>query len=287
MTQTLFRLFLLTILCGGVFTTILRPASALEHDTVYERVMKTKTLRCGYADWSPFIVIDPNTGAVTGAMVDIVEEMGKRLDIKIEWTASVGWGDITTAANSSKIDLFCNTVWTDKAQLQNMSLTRPVYYSPTYAFARADDKRFDNNYAAINDAKTKIVGIDGDTGYITMQKYFPKATMVALPSTSQTAELPLNLGANKADIFLSDISFVDEYNKTNPGKIKRVAGKPLFIMNEVFVTRAGEQQLMNVLDTVLQSLINEGFIADTLKKYEVNSSFAPESDVKLPEKLYQ
>jgi len=276
----LFGLFLTTLQ-----PVIAKPSFALEQDKVYERVMKTKTIRCGYSDWAPFLVIDPNTNEITGAMKDVMEEIGKRLDVKIEWTAVLGWGDITTAANTDKIDLFCNTVWTDKAQLQNMSLSRPVYYSPTYAFARADDKRFDKNYDAINDPNVRIVGIDGDTGYITMQKYFPKATMIALPSNAQTSEMPVNLQTKKADIFLSDISFADEYTKKNPGQIRRVPGKPLFIMNEVFVTRAGEQQLMNVLDTVLISMINDGFIAKTLKDYGVTASFAPEPDVKLPENL--
>jgi len=286
MTRIFSKFLILTVLAGVIFTAAPRASFALEHDKVYERIMKTKTIRCGYADWAPFLVIDPNTNEISGAMKDIMEEVGKRLDVKIEWTAVLGWGDITTAANTDKIDLFCNTVWTDKAQLQNMSLSRPVYYSPTYAFARADDKRFDKNYDAINDPAVKIVGIDGDTGYVTMQKYFPKATMVALSSNAQTAEMPVNLQTKKADIFLSDISFADEYIKKNPGIIKRVEGKPLFIMNEVFVTRAGEQQLMNVLDTVLISMINDGFIAKILKDYGVTASFAPEPDVKLPEKLY-
>ena len=252
------------------------------HDKVYESVMQTKTLRCGYADYAPWIMTDPNTKQVTGIMREVMDEIGKRMGVKVEWTASMGWGEITTAANSGKIDLFCNTVWTDKAQLRNMSLSRPLYYTPTYAYVRVDDVRFDHDYMAINDPKITIAGIDGDSSYIVMQDSFPKATMLALPNTATPSEQILSVLTKKADVFLADPSIFQEYNKSNPGKIRQVKGAPLFVMNEVLVTRAGEQQLMNVINTVLYSLINEGVIARIIHKYGVTTSLAPRPDVDLP-----
>jgi polar amino acid transport system substrate-binding protein len=268
------------------FFLLLAPASAradLKHDIVYENVMRTNTIRCGYADWPPFIVTDPATKAVSGIMKDVMDEIGKRMGLKVEWTAAMGWGDITTAANGGKIDLFCNTVWPDKAQLHNMSLSRPLFYTPTYAYARADDKRFDDNYAAINSPSVTIGGIDGDTSYVTMKDYFPNAKMLALPSEADMPQLLLGIVTKKADIMLGDPSVIRDYDKANPGKIRQVKGKPLFLMSEVLVTRAGEQQFMNALDTVLDLLINEGVIDRTLKKYGVTSSYVPEPTVRLPD----
>lgn len=255
----------------------------LKHDIVYERVMASKTIRCGYAEYGAFLTVDPNTHEVDGIMKEVMDEIGKRTGLKIEWTAPVGWGEITTAANSGKIDLFCNTVWTDKAQLQNMTLTRPLFYAPTYAFVRKGDTRFDNAYEKIDDPKVTIVGIDGDTTYVTMQDNFPKAKMFALPNEVQIAEVITSVVAKKGDVFLSDWSLVDDYEKMNPGKIQRVKGGPLFIMQEVLVTRAGEQQLKNVLDIVIQSLINEGFFDKLFKKYKVRSNYAPRPDVVIPD----
>lgn len=258
------------------------PVQAVEQDRVYDRVMKSKTIRCGYSDWPPFIVTDPNTKRVSGIMKDIMDEIGKRAGLKIEWTASLGWGEIVEAANSNKIDLFCNTVWTDKVQLQNMSITRPLYYTPTFAYARADDKRFDNNYERINSPKTTIVGIDGDTSMVTMQDHFPKAKMLSLPNASGLAEQLESVKTGKGDVTLADASVMEDFEKKNPGAIKQVQGKPLFVMNEVLVTRAGEQQLMNVIDSVLVSLINEGFIEEAFKKYNVTNSYMPRPDFDRP-----
>ena len=268
----------------AAFLVISTSAKAeLVHDTAYQRIMATKVIHCGYSDWAPFIVTDPNTHQVSGIMKEVMDEIAKRMGVKVEWTASLGWGEITSAANGGKIDMFCNTVWTDKAQLQNMSLSRPLFYTPTYAYARADDKRFDNNYDAINKPETIIVGIDGDTTYLTMEERFPKAKMLALPNTDGVAEQLMSIMTKKGDVTLADPSVIQDFSKTNPGKIKQVPGKPLFIMNEVLVTRAGEQQLMNVVNTILYSLINEGFISETFRKYDINSSYPPKPDFDLPE----
>lgn len=273
------------LLLIGVFIlfTFSSAKAELVHDKVYERIMQTKTIHCGYADWAPFIVTDPNTKQVSGLMKEVMDEIGKRMGVKVEWTASLGWGEVTVAANGGKIDMFCNTIWTDVAQLQNMSLSRPLFYTPTYAYVRANDHRFDNNYEAINQPETTIIGIDGDTTYLTMTERFPKAKMLGLPNISGISEQVSSLLTKKGDVTLADPSAIGDFSRKNPGKIKQVPGKPLFIMNEVLVTRAGEQQLMNVINTALYSLINEGFLDNLFKKYGITTSYIPKPDFDLPE----
>ncbi len=276
-----FLLIILTV-CSSL------PARAeLVHDKAYEAVMASGKIRCGYSEWAPFLIIDPNTNQVSGIMKDIMDEIGKRIGVKVEWTASIGWGEITSAANSGKIDMFCNTTWPDKAQLHSMSISRPLFYTPTYAYVRQGDTRFDNNYNAINNPSITIAGIDGDSSYTTMQDHFPKAKMLALPNSADISQMVLSVTTKKADMILADPAAIADYNAKadKDKKLVRVKGKPLFVMSEILVTRAGEQQLMNVINTVLYSLINEGFLEDVLKKYSAGASYAPQPEVKLPELL--
>jgi ABC-type amino acid transport substrate-binding protein len=278
--------FLLLLVTTSIFMALLASspsyAKALNTDIVYQRILETKTIRCGYSDWAPFIVTDPNTKEISGVMKDIMDEIGKRLGVKVKWTASIGWGEIVEAANSNKIDLFCNTVWTDKVQLQNMSLSRPLYYTPTYLYVRADDHRFDNNYDSVNKSEIVIVGIDGDTSYVTMRDHFPAAQVMALPNTNGISDQLMSLVAKKADIALGEPAAIRDFSNKNPNQVRQVDGPPLFIMNEVLVTRAGEQQLVNVIDTILQSLINEGFVKKVLKKHDVDTSYPPLADFVIP-----
>jgi ABC-type amino acid transport substrate-binding protein len=59
--------------------------------SAYDRVVQSKTLRCGYVVSAPHTMKDPNTGQMSGIMYDIAEEMGKRLGIKIVWNEEVTW----------------------------------------------------------------------------------------------------------------------------------------------------------------------------------------------------
>jgi ABC-type amino acid transport substrate-binding protein len=52
-----------------------KPVEVKKIETGYERVMRTKTLRCGYFAWAPYLIKDANTGKFSGAGHDIIEAM--------------------------------------------------------------------------------------------------------------------------------------------------------------------------------------------------------------------
>lgn len=251
---------------------------------VYDRVMKTQTIRCGYAEWPPFMSIDPNTKEISGMFKDIWEEIGKKLQLKIQWETIVGWGEVTEALNSKKIDAFCLVVWPDPARTKNMLLSRPVFYMPTYLYARIDDKRFDNNYSLLNDPKYTVVGQDGDVTASVLSAKFPKAKTANIPSIDQQGTLFMNVTTKKGDVTLADVPFATDYMKNNPGKIRQVSGSPVQIMQNVMPLAKGETQMKSMVDTALTDMINDGTISALIKKYDAKESYAPQPDVVIPTK---
>lgn len=113
-----------------------------ETDTIYRKIISSQTIHCGYAEWPPFMAINPNTGKVSGLMYDVWEMIGKKLGLKIEWTRSLGWGEITEAVKSSKIDAFCAgiDIWPDVAEhmksMRNLLLSRPIFYKTDFLASR-------------------------------------------------------------------------------------------------------------------------------------------------------
>src|ERR1035441_7647986 len=65
-------------------------AADKQADEVYDRVVKTHTLRCAYTIYPPFIAKDTATGEISGLFHDLLEQMGKELGIKIVWAEEVG-----------------------------------------------------------------------------------------------------------------------------------------------------------------------------------------------------
>ncbi|MDD3181770.1 MAG: hypothetical protein PHD48_03065 [Alphaproteobacteria bacterium] len=89
------------ILAALLSAFVLSSAHA-ETDSVYERVMASQTINCGYTEWPPLFVVDPNTHELSGLLKDVWEDIGKKLDLKIVWKASYGFGEVTEAVRTKK-----------------------------------------------------------------------------------------------------------------------------------------------------------------------------------------
>lgn len=77
-------------LLAVTFLMLLSPAAHAE--SVYERVIKSGTLKCGYIPYPPAMIVDPNTGEKSGIFYEFMNEVGKRLSLKVEWVQESGWG---------------------------------------------------------------------------------------------------------------------------------------------------------------------------------------------------
>ena len=244
-------------------------------ETAYARVMETGTLQCGYAVWPPFISKDPNTGAMSGVLVDVVNEIGKLLDLKIEWKYETGYGNYTEDLNAGRFDVMCATLWADAARIKNSLLIDPFLHTGVYLIVRADDGRSDNDYTALDDPSITLTGVDGDITQTLADKLFPKAKKVNLPSTGNAAELAENVKTGKADATFADLGFFNDYNAKNPGKLKALTKNPAWVFGERMAVKTGEWQLKYVLDTAIAELVNSGKLAQIMARYPGTSTYPP------------
>jgi len=130
-----------------------------QQETAYERVMRTGTLRCGFEYWDGALMRDEKTGTIMGPMADIMEAWGKAVGLKIEWTAQVGWGEVSAALKTNKADADCAGMWASAQKSKEITFSQPVAYQSLEAFVRKDDHRFDDNINLLNDPAVKIVVI--------------------------------------------------------------------------------------------------------------------------------
>jgi ABC-type amino acid transport substrate-binding protein len=244
-------------------------SGSAKKETPFERVMRTRTLRCAYSIWAPFFTIDPNTKQKGGIDYDIMEAIGKAANLKIDWSEDVGFGSYPEALQSGRQDAFCVTVWVSAARAARVDLSTPTHFSPLYAFVRDGDARFDNNLWAIDDEKTTVGVIDGSTQMAVAKSSFPKAKHYALPGDSDGSQVLMALASGKADVVFSDESVVLDYNKNNPGhKLKRAANAPIRIFGEAFSTAKSEGQLRDMLSAAIFELYGNGTIERILAKHE-------------------
>ncbi|MEI7498078.1 MAG: transporter substrate-binding domain-containing protein [Candidatus Falkowbacteria bacterium] len=239
-------------------------------ETLKEKVLRTKKIRVGYLATTPQqLAKDPNTGELYGMYYDIIEDVGKKLNVKIEWAEEVGWGTMIEGLNQSRYDIVGSPVWANSARAQKADFSIPLTYNLMYAYARADDNRL-NTLDDINLEKVKVTVVDGTTAQLVAKQRFAKAQIVALPQLSAQSDLLLNVATKKADVVMIDPFVAKTFLKNNPDvNLKIIGNKVVRVDGNSLMFNTGEQEFKNMLDTVLREEINNGYIDELLKKYDV------------------
>ncbi|MDD5586962.1 MAG: transporter substrate-binding domain-containing protein [Alphaproteobacteria bacterium] len=239
-------------------------------ETAYERVMRTKTLRCGYVVDIPHVTKDPATGALSGVIVDVMNEAGRLLKLKVDWAEELGWGTTVEALRSGRVDAVCTDFWMEPLEGSYVGYSMPLYYGAMVVYVRADDHRFDGGLEAVNDPAVTVSVTDGEMAGFVVQEYFPKAKVLSMPNMTDVGQNLLNVASGKADVVFVDAMTGLRYERNNPGKLKRLTpDKPLLIFPATIALPQGDVALKSTLDSALAQLLNGGLVNKALEKYKL------------------
>jgi len=240
--------------------------TAAQHSTVFERVMKTNTLRCGYAVATPWFMVDPNTKALSGVDYDVTMAVADKMGVKVDWVEETGWGVAEQGLISGRYDALCGNVCIDPHRARAVWYSTPFLHLPLNPVVRADDHRFDGNLDSINNKDVRI-GVKANHVFeFTAKERFPEATRVYMNDISDDTEFFLDLTSNKIDIAFSAPETVDIYSKTNPGKI-RMLDEPAHMCNGGFLLPQGDTSLKHIVDLAITEINTSGLLETIIRKY--------------------
>jgi len=243
-------------------------SAVVQGESVYSRVMRSGTIRCGYAMFPPYCMKDPNTGKLSGIFVEILEEAGKNLGLKINWSEEVGWGSIIQGLETNRYDLVPTGVWPNASRGKHASFSIPLFYNGLNVYVRANDNRFTDKLQSINSESITIATIDGYLNQDIAKNRFPRAHRLTHPDMCDGGQVFLDVTTNKADLTLNDPSLAALFLKNNPGTIKNITNTPIAIEANTMMFKIGEPAFKSMLDTALTELINTGYVDKVLNKYE-------------------
>ncbi len=257
----------------ALLVVIARPVGhevAAKHETAFERVTRSGTLRCAYIARAHHFTIDAATKQISGIDYEVMEAAAKLLHLKVDWVEETGYGAFPEQLQSGKEDALCVTVWTSTARAVRTLSTAPVIISPLYVFVREGDTRFDNHLEALNDEKYTLAVLDGATMKAVADTSFPKAKQFAASGLSADGEVLLNIVTGKGDAGFFDEIMVNDFNQNSPDKkLRRVSGVlPVRNYPETFSVAMGEWELREMLSVAIAELHNNGTIERILQKYE-------------------
>ena len=237
-------------------------------NAIWQKALDKQTLRCGYVTYEPGLVKDVNKGSLSGYDKDIMTAIAKRLEIKVEWVPTGGWGTFLEDMKSGKFDMLCNSYWVNAANAKYVLYARPNMYQPAFFVARNDDSRFDKDETQFNHPATSIAVIESDSQYFMVKNKYPKATIHALPHNFDFSLIISEVATKKSDLTIADAVTIGSYQKSNPGKVKLVQpDHPLQIYPAAFVMPSGETQMKQAIDQALDEMILSGELKKIFEKY--------------------
>ena len=244
-----------------------------QQPTVYETIIKKKEIRVAYVIYPPASIINPNTGEMSGIFIDTVEEIGKRLDLKIIWAEEVDWGTMIEGLNAGRYDMVGTPVWKNTNRAKHADFSLPIYFDGVGIFTRANNTSFDKDISLLNSEKNSIISVDGGLG-IEIAKYkFGNAKLITLPQGSDV-NLELDwVAEGKADASLTSTSYAWDYQQKNLGKIKNVTlSNPVRVFPNVLMLPKKEHDFRRMINAGIEELHLNGFIESKIQEYTGKAS---------------
>lgn len=250
------------------FWSFAATAFAASSESVYEHVMRTGVLRCGYFEEVPFTNIDPNTNKKTGIAVELMETITSQTGLKIEWAQPVNFPTMAEDLKMGRYDAVCGGLF-NSARAGRFDYTQAFIYVPIYGYVRKGDRRFENNLVAVNAPNIVLSTLDGEASSEVARRMYPRAKQLSLPQASEISQLLLSVADKKADISFVLPSVFAQFDKNNPRQLRKVENKdPFYVFSVSFAVRPGELELKNMLDFMIKQLIVSGEMDRIIDKYE-------------------
>lgn len=240
----------------------------LHRETVYERVLRTKALRCGYQIYPPFSIQDTSSeNGFKGIYPDIMHEFAKQAGIKIIWAEELGSDTMFTSLQTGRVDALCTPVTSSPARAQIAAFTPPFLYVPFYVYVRHNETRFDHKIDMLNSNQVTFVVKDGDLIEILAKQYFPKAKLLSLPGLTDAGQMYLSVATRKADAIIGEPVFASTFMANNPGALRQVQSLPVQTIPGMVATPIDDMPLYHFISRGLRDLEESGAIKTIVDQY--------------------
>jgi polar amino acid transport system substrate-binding protein len=217
----------------------------------------------------PLDSLDPKTGKGIGWEYDAVNEIARRLNLKVEWRIS-SWDAMIQSVRDGQFDIAMNGITITEQRKAQVDFSIPYMNAKMYMLVRASETRFSD--AASFHANPKLIAgaQPGTTSF-----YETAKSLLGTKDVSPRMKLFDTFGATAqalrtgdVDVVLSDASAASSYIKQYPNTFK-IVGTPFEGENYGFILKKGSP-LVAAVNAALESMQKDG----TLQK--LNARWLPD-----------
>jgi len=218
--------------------------------------------------FTPLNFVDSKTGKGIGWEYDAVNEIGKRLNAKIEWKLC-SWDTMIQAIRDGQFDVGMDGISITDERKAQIDFSQPYMVIKQYMLVRADENRFSDAKSFAADPKLLVGAQAGTTN-------FYSAVYDVLDGNEKNPRIKLfetfgasvqALAAGDVDMVLMDAGSSKGFIGANPGKYKTV-GAPIGNDSYGFIFKRGSD-LVPAFDAAIASMKADGTLDRLTMKWYV------------------
>ncbi|SEM19766.1 ABC transporter substrate-binding protein [Halomonas daqiaonensis] len=201
-----------------------------------------------------------DNGDYVGFEIDLVEEVGSRLDFDEVVINNIPFNGLFSAVQSGRIDVAVSSITITDERLESVSFAQP-YYDSDQSLATNTAK----DVTGLEDLDGKIVGVDtGSTGDIWATENQEEYGFSEIRRYEGLQPAMLDLTSGRLDGYISDIPAVQYYVRDKP-QLEVVSRIPTG--EQYSMMFAKDAELASRANEVISELKKEGFIAELHEKW--------------------
>ncbi len=201
---------------------------------------------------------DGGTGALTGYDVEIIQAVGDKLGLKVEFQETQ-WDAIFAGLDGKRFDVIANQVSINDEREKKYLFSAPYTVSPGVIVVKDDD----DSISSFDDLKGKT------TAQSLTSNWYQLATDsgAKVESVEGWAQAVALLRQGRVDATVNDkLTFLD-YEKTDGPTGLKIAAETKDAGKQAFAFAKGKDALVTAVDGALEELRADGTLAEISKKY--------------------
>lgn len=233
----------------------------------------TGTLRATFLNGNPVQgTVDPQTGAVSGPVADLVKELARRAGVPYTITPSNGAKDLIEHLNNHTFDIGLLAYETGRARQVDYSgpylLMGSTYLvassSPIHTAADADRPG------------VKIAAVAGNAPTIYLQQHLKNATVIPWKAAPPYEEIIQMFASGAVDAYAGNRTRLTEAAARYPGL--RVAQDNFTVLEQNLVVAKGDSVKRKIVDDFLNEARSSTFLKEMLVRAKLVGVEAPQPD---------
>ncbi|MDQ0483511.1 cystine transport system substrate-binding protein [Alkalihalobacillus hemicentroti] len=226
----------------------------------------------------PTSYYEEGSDTVTGYEVEVVREMGKRLDLEVEFE-EMGFDGMLTSINSGKVDLAANDITNTEEREEKFTFSEPIKYSYGTAIVRKDDL---SGIKSLDDLDGKKAAGASTTIYMEVARENGAEEVIYDNATNEQYLRDVSTG--RTDIILNDyylqtlaLAAFPDLNITIHPDIE------YYPNNQAVVMKKDSGELESKVNETLKEMKDDGTLKELSEKFFNGADVSVEPDLDIEE----